>query len=71
MLIAPQTVIEALRAFQDEIRISNPNKNTDRHDHLLSRLFFEIRRDLRISPDDAADTFRVRLFASGVRPDEK
>ncbi len=70
MLVAPQSVIEALRAFQQEIRVSNPNKDSERHDKLLSKLFFEIRKDLRVQPADNSETFRVGLWASGVGPKE-
>ncbi|WP_386066289.1 hypothetical protein ACFJIW_17350 [Tahibacter sp. UC22_41] len=63
-LVAPQQVIQALQTFQDEIRASNTNKNRERHDQLLSRLLFEIRRDLGIWPKDSQD-FKVELWASG------
>lgn len=36
-LVAPQAVIEALRKFQDEIKVSNPNKSMERHDKLIGR----------------------------------
>jgi hypothetical protein len=65
-LFAPEKVIGVLAQFQDEIRVSNPAKSLEHHDALLSQLFFEIRRDLRISPRDSAD-FRFRLWASGVK----
>lgn len=63
-LVAPQQVIQALQTFRDEIRASNTNKNRERHDQLLSRLLFEIRRDLGIWPKDSQD-FKVELWASG------
>ena len=67
-LVAPQSVIEALREFQQEIKITNPDKSRDRHDELMSRLFYQIRKDLKISPEDDQDTFQVGLRASGVKP---
>lgn len=70
-LIAPQTVIEAVKAFQDEIKISNPNKDDSRHDVLLSKVLFEMRRDLSISPKDDHETFRVRLWSPGPSPSSK
>lgn len=70
MLVAPQSVIEALKAFQQEIKISNPNKNQGRHDQLISQVFFEIRRDLQISPSDNLDSFRVGLWSSGTKPND-
>lgn len=71
MLVAPQTVIEALRTFQQEIKVSNPDKSLDRHDELMSRLFYEMRKDLGISPSDDSRSFKVGLWASGVKPDER
>lgn len=64
-LIAPQKVIEALQAFQDETKISNSKKDDKKHDFLLSKLFYEMRKDLKISPKDNTDSFSVRLWASG------
>jgi hypothetical protein len=69
MLVAPQPVIEALQAFQQETKVSNPNKSLDRHDELMSKLFYEMRKDLGISPADNLDSFKVGLWASGVKPD--
>jgi hypothetical protein len=68
MLVAPQAVIAALRKFQDEIKLSNSDKSVRKHDLLMSRLFYEMRRDLNMSPADDADTFEIGLWASGVAP---
>jgi hypothetical protein len=65
-LVAPQPVIQALQAFQDEIRVSNSSHSRERHDQLLSRLLYEIRKDLGVWPKDSAD-FKVGIWASGVR----
>ena len=67
-LVAPQVVLEALQAFQQEIKVSNSDRSTQRHDELMSKLFYEIRRDLGVSPADAEVSFRVRLWAAGVPP---
>jgi hypothetical protein len=67
-LIAPQPVIVALQALQDEIRVSNTDRNQERHDRLLSILFYEIRQDLGIAPGDNQGDFRLRLWASGQPP---
>jgi hypothetical protein len=69
-LVAPQAVIEALREFQQEIKISNPSKSMERHDRLMATLFYEIRRDLKISPSDDPQAFRVGLWASGVKAND-
>lgn len=70
MLVAPQNVIEALRHFQQEIKISNPQRG-ERHDELMSNLFLAMRRDLRISPSDDSSTFVVGLWSAGVKSDER
>ncbi len=67
-LVAPQSVILALQAFQQEIKVSNQDRSPERHDELMSRLFFEIRRDLAVSPKDDQATFQVGLWAAGVPP---
>jgi len=67
-LVAPQRVIEALQAFQVEIKTSNANATQERHDHLLSRLLYEMRRDLGVWPKDDED-FKVGIWASGVKAD--
>ncbi len=71
MLVAPQTVIEALRRFQQQIKVSNPDKSLERHDELMSQLLYEMRRDLGVSPADDSHSFKVGLWASGVKPDER
>lgn len=65
MLIAPQTVIEALYAFRHEISFSNTKKDQEKHDFLLSNLMFEIRKDLKIHPKDNKHNFKVILWSSG------
>ena len=59
-LVAPPTVLRALYEFQDEIRGSNPNKSTQRHDVVLTALLREIRCDVHPKvPDDADIVFRL------------
>lgn len=69
LLYAPQPVIVALRSYQDEIRVSNPCPDRQRHDRLLSQLFLEIRKDVGVSPRDSASIFQASLWASGAGPD--
>ncbi len=69
-LVAPQPVIKALQSFQQEIKVSNSNKSNKRHDQLMSQLFFEMRKDLRISPKDKDTSFVFGLWASGAPPEE-
>jgi len=69
-LVAPQAVIDALQLFQQQIKIGNDRRSNEQHDRLMSKLFYEIRRDLKITPRDRESTFRVGLWASGVPPAE-
>nr|WP_315495560.1 hypothetical protein [uncultured Rhodoferax sp.] len=76
-LVATQPVLEALQLFQEEIKVTNSNHSKKKHDELMSRLFYEIRKDLAVSPKDRKDNFSVGLWASGVpsidsaRPDKE
>ncbi|MGP8245301.1 MAG: hypothetical protein ACLQVN_12375 [Bryobacteraceae bacterium] len=67
-LIASQDVISALHDFQNEIRVSNANRDDDRHDALLSRLEWEIRKDLRIPGNPPVSEFKAILWCSGNPP---
>jgi len=71
VLVASQDALNALRAFQDEISISNNNKSDERHDKLLSELMLFIRKDIGISPADEPETFDFRLWCSGVSNDQQ
>ena len=64
-LIASGGVLDALHDFQDEIKVSNVNRDSERHDLLLSRLEWEIREDLHIPRNPSLDRFRARLWCSG------
>ncbi|MBV9840761.1 MAG: hypothetical protein JOY99_04355 [Sphingomonadaceae bacterium] len=67
-LIGSAGVICALHAFTDEIALSNrANFSAERHDVLWSRLVWEIRADLGDPPCKEPESFRARLWASGVR----
>ena len=64
-LIGSKGVLDALHAFQDEIRVSNTSRDDDQHDLLLSRLEWEIREDLRIPNNPPLQQFTARLWCSG------
>lgn len=67
-LIASQGVIVALHNFQNEIRVSNANRDRDRHNALLSRLEWEIRKDLCIPGNPPIAEFKAILWCSGSPP---
>jgi len=64
ILVAPQSVLEAMQTYRHETRTSNPNPSREAHDQLLSKLLLEIRRDLGVSPGDIENTFKVSLWAA-------
>jgi hypothetical protein len=68
LLIAPKPALDALFAFQGEIRVSNLDRSVERHDTLLSRLIWEIRSDLRISGTPEVAEFAAHLWCSGAVP---
>jgi hypothetical protein len=66
-LIASKRTVDALEAFRYEIRASNDNRSGEAHDRLLSRLFWEIRRDLGDVPTERPEDFEMKLYTSGAR----
>lgn len=71
LLFAPETVLAALQAFRDEIRISNPRRSRERHDELLAVLLFAIRRDIGVTPSDDPTTFKAVLWAPAPKRIER
>jgi hypothetical protein len=62
-LVAPQYVIDALMAFHDEIKLSNPDKSSERLDKLLVQLLLTIRKEIGLAAGDNRDTFRFHLVS--------
>ncbi|WP_154662569.1 hypothetical protein [Solimonas flava] len=62
-LVAPHAVLRALQAFLHEIKIGHASRSQESHNELMSALFFEIRRDLGVSPQDDERAFKVSLWA--------
>ncbi|WP_139166850.1 hypothetical protein [Chromobacterium sphagni] len=67
-LVAPQAIVKAMQDFQQEIKVSNSQKTQENHDRLMSRLFFEMRKDLQITPKDEDSSFTFGLWSSGAPP---
>jgi hypothetical protein len=63
-LAAPQYVIDALMAFHDEIKFSNPDKSIERHDKLLKELLLTVRKDIGLAKGDNKKTFNFHLIGS-------
>lgn len=70
-LVAPQEVIGALQDYQNGTKQSGTCKTLQQHDELLSRLMYEMRKDLRIAPVDDTNKILFRLWSSGVTPREQ
>jgi len=62
-LVASNEVIGILHAFLHENRESNPQKNAEEHDRLLSWLVWEIRKDLKDPPTSKPEDFKMRLWS--------
>jgi len=69
LLFAPHSVIEALNEFRSELSISNQSRSQSEHDKLLAVLLLAIRKDIGVSPEDNASTFKPVLWSSGVGKD--
>ncbi len=70
-LIASNDTVNALEAFRYEIRASNQSRSIEDHDRLLSRLFWEIRRDLGDVPTKSPQDFKMKLYTSGISKHRK
>jgi hypothetical protein len=66
-LAAPQYVINALMAFHDEVKFSNPNKSAEHHDKLLNELLLAVRRDIGLAKGDNSATFNFHLIGSAPK----
>jgi hypothetical protein len=68
-LIAPQSVVQALQDFQQEIKVTNTLGSIEQHDRLMSRLFYEMRKDLQVTKKVEDPSFIFGLWSSGVPPE--
>lgn len=67
VLVAPPRVINALMAFHDEVKFSNPNRSSEGHDKKLKELLKEIRWSLQLPFEN--EPFEFHLI--GSRPTKK
>ncbi len=66
-LAAPQYVINALMAFHNEVKFSNPDKSPERHDKLLKELLLAVRRDIGLAKGDNGADFNFHLIGSAPK----
>jgi len=69
-LIAPQVVIKALQDFQQEIKVTNTARSNNQHDILMSKMFYEMRKDLQITPEDKDISFVFGMWSAGTPPEK-
>ena len=67
VLVAPQYVITALMAFQDEIKISNTNRTQASHDKALKVLVLAVRKDLGLAGEDDTNSFTFHLYGLALK----
>lgn len=70
-LIAPLTVVKALYVFQNESQASNQHKSQQKHDEAMSRLLYEMRKDLGVVTPSRKNQVLFRLWSAGVPLDTK
>ena len=66
-LAAPQYVIDALMAYHDQVKFSNPDRSPDRHDKLLKELLLTVRRDIGMAKGDDRETFNFHMIGSAPK----
>lgn len=59
VLVAPPKVINALMAFHDEVKFSNPNRSAEEHDRKLKELLVAIRWSLQLPFEDEPFDFHL------------
>ena len=69
VLVAHPRVINALMAFHDEVKFSNPNRTAEGHDRKLKDLLLAIRASLELPFVDDPDTFDFHLIGSRPKRD--
>jgi len=67
-LIGSRGVLVALHAYQDEVASSNPSHSAAKESEMLSKLVWEVRKDLEIPGTPQSSDFSVQLWCSGTNP---
>jgi hypothetical protein len=70
-LIGSKGVLVALHAYQDEVASSNPSHSAAKESELLSKLVWEVRKDIEIPGTPQSSEFAVQLWCSGTNKLEK
>ncbi|MGD0094983.1 MAG: hypothetical protein ABSB60_00715 [Terracidiphilus sp.] len=67
-LIGSKGVLVALHAYQDEVAPSNPSHSATKESAMLSKLVWEVRKDIEIPGTRQSSDFSVQLWCSGTNP---
>lgn len=67
-LIGSRGVLDVLHAFQNEIKSSNPSHSAAEQSALLSKLVWEVRKDIEIPGTTQATDFTVKLWGYDTSP---
>ncbi len=67
-LIGSKGVLVALHAYQDEVGSSNPSHSAAKESAMLSKLVWEVRKDIEIPGTPQSSDFTVQLWCSGTNP---
>jgi hypothetical protein len=70
-LIGSKGVLDALHAYQNKARSTNPNHSPAEEAALLSKLIWEVRKDIEIPGTPEESEFSVHLWCSGTNSQER
>ena len=65
---SPNSVLKALHRYQDLIGLKNTNSKPKEKNAALNILIWEMRNDLKISPLEKKEDFKILLWTSGINP---
>jgi len=65
--LASASVLNALHKYQEEIRVTNLSPSDESIQNALNELLYEMRKDLKIKPEDKKDEFQMLLWTSGKK----
>ncbi|MBE9536699.1 MAG: hypothetical protein IMF07_05915 [Proteobacteria bacterium] len=69
-LLAPLNVINALHKYQKEMSMKNTNSTHESRKMTQENLIYEIRKDLKIKPNEKRDDFNLLMWTSGKKKGE-
>lgn len=68
--LACPNVLVALHTYQSHMAVSNASSTPESKQKALSKLIYEMRKDLKVKPKDSEEEFEMRLWTSGIRKND-